>query len=214
MSVLPKLIVFDLDACIWLPEVYELPSSPSIPVVSNGLVSALRCSKQSGRGGRGRRGDDSDDDGDDQTQTLRLFPATLALFQDIFTNRNGIYKGVQWGVASSSLQPDYSHLGLELLEVFPGQNLKSLFDPRLVQVGRTGKLTSRKTTHFALLKAESGIEYSDMLFFDDCGWDDHVADLNQALGVVGVRTPTGVGSNEFLQGLALFQASKQTKKQK
>ena len=37
---------------------------------------------------------------------------------------------------------------------------------RYHQVGRSGKLSSRKTTHFQALHNESGIPYNEMLFFD------------------------------------------------
>jgi hypothetical protein len=35
-------------------------------------------------------------------------------------------------------------------------------------VGRTGRLSPNKKTHFSVLAAESGIPYHEMLFFDDC----------------------------------------------
>jgi hypothetical protein len=34
------------------------------------------------------------------------------------------------------------------------------------QIGRTGRLSPNKTSHFQLLHEESGIPYGEMLFFD------------------------------------------------
>ena len=33
------------------------------------------------------------------------------------------------------------------------------------QIGRTGQLTSRKTSHFRLIQEESGVPFEEMLFF-------------------------------------------------
>ena len=97
----------------------------------------------------------------------------------------------------------YSHACLDTLEVLPGRKMSEFFP--ISAIGRTGRLTSRKTTHFADLKRQySNMEYQNTLFFDDCNWGDHIGDLNRALGVKGIRTPNGLTMAEFEEGLALF----------
>ena len=110
-------------------------------------------------------------------------------------------------LASSSEEPTYSHACLNTLEVLPGVKMSTLFS--YVAIGRTGTLTSRKTTHFKSLKEQCPeMDYGRTLFFDDCNWGDHVGDLEEALGVRGVRTPNGLTVPEFEQGLALFSNEK------
>jgi len=75
---------------------------------------------------------------------------------------------------------------------------------QFAQIGRTGKLSSRKTTHFKLLHEESGVPYNEMLFFDDCNWGDHVGDVGNVYGVIGYRTPYGLQLSEFYDGLASY----------
>ena len=57
-------------------------------------------------------------------------------------------------------------------KVLPGRPLLSDDPARTVfqhaAVGRTGRLSPDKRTHFSVLTAESGVPYSEMLFFDDC----------------------------------------------
>jgi hypothetical protein len=56
-----------------------------------------------------------------------------------------------------------------------------------------------------------------MLFFDDCIWGDHVGQVaarckeaDTGRGVVGVRTPAGLGKSEFLAGLELFAKARRS----
>ena len=76
--------------------------------------------------------------------------------------------------------------------------------PLITQIGRTGKLTSNKTSHFNELKAESGIDLKHSLFFDDCNWGDHCSVVNKAFGVVGMRTPNGLQWSEWERALEKY----------
>ena len=179
MSVLPKMIVFDLDSCLWDPEVYILNGMPSkaikgkLPCGNEGIIGAA-----------------------DNQYTVKLHPGAFVALNEL---RGG---DIKIAAASSSLEPRYSMECLRLLEVAPGVNALSCFD--YMQIGRTGKLTSRKTTHFKYLKEESGIDFKDMLFFDDCNWDNHVKDLRKTIGVIGFETPSGLQISDYRNGLALF----------
>ena len=79
-----------------------------------------------------------------------LFHGALKTLQRIRTERETTFKDTLFAVASSSEEPSYSRSCLENLDIFPGVKMKSLFPYQ--QIGRTGKLTSRKTTHFNELK--------------------------------------------------------------
>jgi len=110
------------------------------------------------------------------------------------------YRDVKIAVASTR---SYSRACIAGIEITEGVFLKDIIS--YAQIGRDGKLTSRKTSHFRLIHEESGVPYEDMLFYDDCNWGDHVGDLNRAYGVVGMRTPNGLNLQEFHQGLLLFR---------
>jgi magnesium-dependent phosphatase 1 len=181
---LPTMIVFDLDDCLWTPEMYTLRSKPSIPVMGDlGLgnleqgVVGLKCPHNG--------------------PTVRLFDGARKALRELATDPK--YEGVVLGAASSSEEPTFSHACLENIEVLPGLTLRNMIT--YDQIGRTGPLSSRKTTHFSLLHEESQIPYEEMLFFDDCNWGDHVGDMKQSFGVEGQRTPSGMQYKEFHRGL-------------
>ena len=117
------------------------------------------------------------------------------------------YRGILLAAASTSLEPKYSDACLRALEILPGLTVHDMLSYR--QIGRDGVLTSDKRTHFRLLHQESGVPYTEMLFFDDCNWGDHVGTLWRAHGVVGQRTPAGLTFVEFEQGLARYRKQAQ-----
>eukprot|EP01064_Diplonema_japonicum_P037410 TRINITY_DN8744_c0_g1_i2.p1 TRINITY_DN8744_c0_g1~~TRINITY_DN8744_c0_g1_i2.p1 ORF type:complete len:181 (+),score=48.94 TRINITY_DN8744_c0_g1_i2:53-595(+) len=180
MDGMPTMVVFDLDACLWDPEVYLLDRKPSTPVKRDGRVVGAS----------------------DGSQTVTLHPGAVVALNELQEMPD-----VKVAAASTSLNPSYSYECLRLIEVAPGVSAQSCFD--YLQIGRSGKLTTRKTTHFKFLQQESGVSYSEMLFFDDCGWDDHVGDLQRTLGVTGHRTPNGLQVSDWREGLRKFRASKQ-----
>lgn len=187
-SPLPTLIVFDLDDCLWTPEMYTLSQKPSVPVEGDlggghgrGVVG-VRC---------GARG-----------ETVRLYPGALQVLQELWAGRDGKWKGSKIAAASSSEEPSYSAACLEHLEVVPGVSMGTLFSYRAI--GRTGELSSNKRTHFTKLHRESRVPYDEMIFFDDCNWGDHVATVAREFGVVGQRTPSGLTGEEWRACLASF----------
>ena len=149
---LPTMIVFDLDDCLWSPEMHELYSKPILPV--RGVLNPHCLKEQQTTGVVGlsnRHGD-----------TVRLYEGARRALYEVVTDP--LYSDVTIAVASSSLEPTYSHACLEGIEVVPGRTMRDVI--RYDEIGRTGKLTSRKTSHFKELHRESGIPYDEMLFFD------------------------------------------------
>jgi magnesium-dependent phosphatase 1 len=61
-----------------------------------------------------------------------------------------------------------------------------------------------KITHFKKIRADSGLDYSDMLFFDNESWN--VKEVSR-LGVVSVYTPRGLTAADWARGLREYAAS-------
>lgn len=186
------MIVFDLDDCLWTPEMHELYSKPTIPVhgVLNPFEPDSTKHVQGAVGLKNKHG-----------ETVTLYEGARRTLYEIATNP--IYKDVTIAVASSSLEPSFSHACLEGIEVTPGQSIRSMIQYH--QIGRSGKLSPRKTTHFRELHQESGIPYDEMLFFDDCNWGDHCGDVSKTFGVVSQRTPNGLQYREFQAALEKYR---------
>uniref|UniRef100_A0A7S1ZWP5 Uncharacterized protein n=1 Tax=Ditylum brightwellii TaxID=49249 RepID=A0A7S1ZWP5_9STRA len=157
--------------------------------------------------------DDDDDDEEEEVGTIgmqvprykttvKLYTGARRALRELVTNPN--YKHIVIGVASTSLEPSYSHACIDGIEITKGVRLRDVIT--YDQIGRSGPfLTSRKTTHFQLLHQESGVPYNEMLFFDDCNWGDHVSDVQNAFGVIGVATPHGLQYSEFEKGLEIYR---------
>lgn len=165
---LPTLIVFDLDDCLWTPEMHELSGLPSIPVEgpldpnniessSLGTIGMKVPSRRRGRGG----GFDWGGYNNDSEEVVELYPGARQVLRELATNSK--YKDLQIAVASTSLEPSYSRACLEGIEILEGTTMKDMIS--YAQIGRTGQLTSRKTSHFRLIQEESGIPFEEMLFF-------------------------------------------------
>ena len=109
---LPTMIVFDLDDCLWSPEMHELPGLPSIPVEGSlhkenllkGVVG-LKVPKSH--------------------STVSLFDGARRTLYELATNPK--YEGIILASASSSLEPSYSHACLERLEILPGVTMADMF---------------------------------------------------------------------------------------
>ena len=90
--VLPSLIVFDLDACLWLPEMYELSSRPTTYDAAKGGVKA---------GG----------------ETVKLFPGAQSVLHRILTD--GSFSSTKIAAASSTTEPAYANTCLAQLPLDP-----------------------------------------------------------------------------------------------
>lgn len=197
-SMLPELIVFDLDECLWSPEMYTLSDVPTKSSIQHGLLGSY---------GEGVVGVKSGG------ETIRLYRGALQVLQEIYLDK---YPGMRIAAASSADTPQAVRIGrtaMGLLEILPGVTMREAFakgwregfDGNL-QIGRSHPLSSDKAaTHFPILRTCTGIEYDKMLFFDDCGWGDHCGRVEkQCPGVVAIRTPHGLQYSEWEEGLAAY----------
>jgi magnesium-dependent phosphatase 1 len=196
----PALVVFDLDQCLWTPEMYtlsEIPNAHGVQIGSlgdrgKGVVAVL-----SGR------------------ERIQLFPDALQILQDIYMDK---YPGIRIAAASSADTPLAVKIGrtaMGLLEVLPGVTMRQVFAKGWesgfegnLQIGRTPPLSSDKaSTHFPILRKATGIDYGDMIFFDDCLWGDHCGRVEaQCSGVVTQRTPNGLTHADWTTCLRRFAA--------
>lgn len=199
---LPKLVVFDLDECLYHPEMYTLDTVPQAKDAVMGKLGKLDHDGVLGvKCGR---------------ETVSLFPGALAVLQAIHA---GTYAGLRIAAASSadtSLACSIGRACLSILEVVPGVSVRDVFamgwptsfDGNM-QIGRSPPLSDKKhISHFPILKEQCIIEYKDMLFFDDCNWGDNVGTCEKILGVLGIRTPRGLQESEWHEGLALFASKR------
>ena len=111
---LPSMIVFDLDDCLWTPEMHELYDAPTIPIQGN-LNPSSSEEEEKGVVGMGvpRIG-----------QIVRLYDGARQSLRELALNPK--YKNIILAVASTSLEPSYSHLCLEGIEVIPGLTIKDM----------------------------------------------------------------------------------------
>ena len=120
-----------------------------------GTVGMKVRRRKAGRGFDWGGGDDGSE------EMVALYPGARRVLRELATNRR--YAGIRVAVASTSLEPSYSRACLAGIEVMPGLTMKDMISH--AEIGRTGNLTSRKTSHFRLIHEESGVPYEEMLFF-------------------------------------------------
>lgn len=197
----PALCVFDLDACFWDQEMFEMPAIPDRTVLGDlngrgtGVIGAMSGGHQ-----------------------ISLHAGSLHALQQ---HADGAYPGMKVAFASSADTPFAERIGrasLALLEVLPGLTVWDLVVGRdwkgsdVNQIGRQPPLSSNKAkSHFPRLREATGIRYDQMLFFDDCNWGDHCGmvsagckEVDTGIGPATVRTPNGLGLKEWNQGLQAY----------
>ena len=197
----PTLAVLDLDECVWAPEMYTLGAMPDRPIIGD-------------LGGRGEGVVGVHSGGD----IIRIYPGALLAMQEV---ADGKYPDMRLAVASSADTPLAERIGraaMEMLEVLPGLTMKEVlcrgFEEPYdnLQIGRQPPLSSDKSrTHFPILRDATGVPYEEMLFFDDSMWSNHCAMVEtNCEGVVTQRTPRGMQTNEWYNGLKKFAQAKDT----
>eukprot|EP01041_Mallomonas_annulata_P005702 gene5702-11508_t len=197
ITTLPTLVVFDLDMCLWNPEMYTLNELPTERVIG-------KLGVYDGEGVIGVKSG---------FETIRLFPGALEVLQEFYA---GKYPNMRIAAASSADTPRAVEIGrtaLNILEVVPGVTVRQVFGKGWdegfednLQIGRTAPLTSDKaTSHFPILQEKTKIPYSGMLFFDDCNWGDHCGNVEKYCpGVVTQRTPRGLQKREWESALLKY----------
>eukprot|EP00930_Biecheleria_cincta_P098365 TRINITY_DN90019_c0_g1_i1.p1 TRINITY_DN90019_c0_g1~~TRINITY_DN90019_c0_g1_i1.p1 ORF type:complete len:184 (+),score=32.01 TRINITY_DN90019_c0_g1_i1:224-775(+) len=133
----PKLVVFDLDACCWYPEMYMISDGGDFICQSD-----PRCAR--GRGGKGAE--------------VRLLGAVPEIWSAL-----AVREDVRVGIASRCDVPEWAEELLKLFRVPGGRSMWDIAeDGHLVEIYR-----SSKQRHLQALAKKTGIALQDMLFFDD-----------------------------------------------
>ena len=191
----PKLLVFDLDMCLWSPEMYTLDEIPKPSDCISGTLGS--------RDGHELRGVVGCKSGG---SVIKLFDDARLILQDYYL---GLFPPeTRIAAASSANTPHAVAIGraaMSLLEIMPGVSMRSVFQRGWpeeftghMQIGRTPPLSSDKAaSHFPLIQSATQISYREMVFFDDCNWGDHVGSVERMHNVVGQRTPKGLTRREF-----------------
>ena len=125
---------------------------------------------------------------------VTLFPAIASILQDIRSSTDDTWSNTKFAVASRTKSVDWAK---DLLVQF---GLKDFFD--YVEI-----FPGDKKKHFHNLQRDSGIDFSDMMFFDDNrdGRFGNCVPVSQ-LGVLSVHCPGGLHSNEiWTNALEKFQ---------
>jgi magnesium-dependent phosphatase 1 len=111
---------------------------------------------------------------------VKLYPAAAKIIEEIRQGKNSTFANTKFAIASRTKSVEWAH---DLLEQF---GIKDWFD--YIEI-----FSGDKKRHFANLNRDSGIEFGDMLFFDDnrdgkYGNCEPVA----SLGVLSVHCPSGI----------------------
>ncbi|KAF1994985.1 magnesium-dependent phosphatase-1 [Amniculicola lignicola CBS 123094] len=164
---LPKIVVFDLDYTLW-PFWVDTHVTPPLKAQEGGLKVKDRFNEGFG-----------------------FYSDIGGILEALRT------KGIQIGIASRTHAPELGREMLTMLKVpssasSSSQRAIDFFETKLMQI-----YPGNKTTHFQRIHRDSGIEYEEMLFFDDESRNKNV----EVLGVVMCLVRDGVSRDEVDRGV-------------
>uniref|UniRef100_A0A7S2JFT4 Magnesium-dependent phosphatase-1 n=1 Tax=Haptolina brevifila TaxID=156173 RepID=A0A7S2JFT4_9EUKA len=166
------LVVFDLDACCWYPEMYQLWGGGA-PFVQNSVEPNNTLT-------------------DTRKTTVRLLKDVAACWAECH-RRMQAGEPLVVGVASRSDEPSWARECLRKFVVSTGVSMMDIVTENLAEIYK-----GSKRDHFAALQQKTGIPYKRMCFFDDDM--TNIRDVG-GLGVHCVYTPDGVTRPLFVQGV-------------
>ncbi|KAF2137000.1 uncharacterized protein K452DRAFT_362156 [Aplosporella prunicola CBS 121167] len=171
---LPKILAFDLDYTLW-PFWVDTHVTPPLKAVqqSNGGVDKVKDRYGEGYG------------------FYRDVPDVLVAARQ---------KGIKLAAASRTHAPDLGREMLSLLRIPTGATPTS-FEKAIGFFDNLQIFPGSKTTHFAKIHEVTGIEYQDMLFFDDEARNRNV----ETLGVVMCLVRDGVTTDEVDRGVEMWR---------
>ncbi|CAE7946033.1 NHD1, partial [Symbiodinium sp. KB8] len=178
---LPRCVVFDLDGCLWYPEMYELSWQGGGAPFSRDDLGKIRD----------RRGN-----------AIRLHSGVDAALTELATDPK--WRGVVVAVASCCDVPPWAHELLGKFEFGPDRKrLASIIEVHQIHKGS-------KQTHFREICGMVGCDFDEMIFFDNEKYNcDEVSRLGSVLGwtsVTCIYCPDGVTSTSWVKGIKAFPA--------
>jgi len=140
---------------------------------------------------------------------VSLFPAAVDILAEIAEGEKWEANGTRVAIASRTHKTGWAMSLLQQFEVIPGMTIHGLVcgrgGPNLIEIQ-----TGSKIEHFKRLRQNSGIEYSDMIFFDDAlgGRWGNCEPVARELGVISAHCPNGLTEGIWEDGLAAFADAK------
>jgi magnesium-dependent phosphatase 1 len=178
---IPDLVVFDLDFTMWFPAMDELHNEKITKDPVTGVVT------------------------DAIGWQVHFYPEIQAVLSVLKTDPQ--FRNTKIGVASRTEEIETAKTCLGLMDVaLKGEDGVEVAKMPLGSIADfVTVFPGSKTTHFKLLKEQSGLAFEDMLFNDD--EMENVHDVS-ALGVVCSYCPDGLTVASWLQGMEDFQLAK------
>ncbi len=201
-----QLVVFDLDFCVWKPEMYQLRGPPTLTNLKsiepklprkrkkNSIIqSSTILPKRSTTNRKGMIVTDS------AGTPITVFDGAAHALSEINQWRKQqdckVKCNVKVAVASCTDEPGYARKCMEWLIVDDGSTLASCFDHIEIRPGD-------KSRHFENLQRITGIPYDQMCFFDD--YDLNIKSVS-SLGVKCFHTPQGMTKGIWEEALDSFE---------
>lgn len=167
---IPKIVALDLDGTIWVPEMYQLSGGAPFRRDSSGAVY------------------------DSAGERIRLLGDTMKIIQTITLDPE--WADTQIAYVSRTEYPEWAIPCLQQFPIPGHPRGLTLYDVGMYQEIYPGS----KLKHFKVIHQASGVDYEDMLFFDNERWN--TTEVSR-LGVKSVYTPRGMTSAAWQQGLQM-----------
>eukprot|EP00429_Kryptoperidinium_foliaceum_P009402 CAMPEP_0176007290 /NCGR_PEP_ID=MMETSP0120_2-20121206/3157_1 /TAXON_ID=160619 /ORGANISM="Kryptoperidinium foliaceum, Strain CCMP 1326" /LENGTH=203 /DNA_ID=CAMNT_0017340047 /DNA_START=122 /DNA_END=733 /DNA_ORIENTATION=- len=180
----PKLVIFDLDGCLWRPEMYEL-----VHFMGN-KGAPFRPSEH------------------DRNVLLTVGNEPVQLLKDVREVMKELFLDPQWKdvTVGISSRTDAPHWARELLTKFSVRHDSGEFVLDDLFRGPVEISYESKVKHFRRISKDTGIAFEDMIFLDnEYGNCASVADLGVTVGYC----PGGVCKGIWQKTLDAFSASRQ-----
>ncbi|WZN67035.1 magnesium-dependent phosphatase [Chloropicon roscoffensis] len=123
-------------------------------------------------------------------EEVTLYPAAREALHELATSKE--WQGSLVCYASRCHETDWAHTCMDLLDVGDGLNVASCFNAG--GVFQSGS----KQGHFQVLASQHGVDFEDMIFFDNERWN--ITEVAK-MGVTCVYTPNGLKKGQFEKGL-------------
>jgi len=135
---LPRCLVFDLDGCVWDPEMYELWGGGGAPFKKNndGTLS------------------------DRAGTRVHLLGAVKEIMYEFASDKK--WKDSKICVASSCDEPSWARDCIRLFEVGEGLTLQNVFDSNNIEIYKRSK-----DYHLNEISKKTGVPLEEMIFFDN-----------------------------------------------
>ena len=173
---LPRALVFDLDGCVWFPEMYMILGT---------------------RGSPFKERPDGNLDTDDGKATVELLGDTRDIMLELATHDK--WKGTAMAVASRSNEPNWASECIDKFPLLGGTDLRlkdALRGPREIY-------QALKSAQLKTIAGKTGVDLNDMVFFDnEPGNCRDVA----AAGATVCYVPNGLNREDFNMVLEAYPA--------